>query len=62
MEMQLFEEEVALKLEYEKEAVDARASDSDDSAAPSIRSRSPFIWKAPKNNDVSRWLDSSDKF
>ena len=33
MEMQLFEEEGALKLEYEKEALDARASDSDDSTA-----------------------------
>ena len=42
MEMQLFEEEGELKLEYEKEALDARASDSDVSAAPSIRSRSPF--------------------
>ena len=36
MEMQLFEEEGALKLEYEKEALDARAPDFDDSAAPSI--------------------------
>ena len=62
MEMQLFEEEGALKLEYEKEALDARASDSDDSAAPSIRSRSPFNWKTPKNKDVSGWLDNSDKF
>ena len=35
MEMQLFEEKCALKLEYEKEALDARASDFDDSAAPS---------------------------
>ena len=58
MEMQLFEEEGALKLEYEKEALDARASDSDDS----IRSRSPFNWKTPKNKDVSGWLDNSDKF
>ena len=62
MEMQLFEEEGALKLEYEKEALDARASDSDDSAAPSIRSRSPFNLKTPKNKDVSSWLDKSDKF
>ena len=62
MEMQLFEEEGALKLEYEKEALDARASDSDESAAPSIRSRSPFNWKTPKNKDVSGWLDNSDKF
>ena len=62
MEMQLFEEEGALKLEYEKEALDARASNSDDSAAPSFRSRSPFNWKTPKNKDVSGWLDNSDKF
>ena len=62
MEKQLFEEEAALKLEYEKEALDARASDSDYSAAPSIRSRSPFNWKTPKNKDVSGWLDNSDKF
>ena len=62
MEMQLFEEEGALKLEYEKEALAARAPDSDDSAAPSIRSRSPFNWKTPKNKDVSGWLDNSDKF
>ena len=61
MEMQLFEEG-ALKLEYEKEALDARAPDSDDSAAPSIRSRSPFNWKTPKNKDVSGWLDNSNKF
>ena len=58
MEMQLFEDG-ALKLEYEKEALDARASDSDDSAAPSIRSRSPFNWKTPKNN-VSSWLNDSN--
>ena len=62
MEMQLFEEEGALKLEYEKEALDARASDSDDSAAPIIRGRSPFNWKTPKNKDFSGWLDNSDKF
>ena len=62
MEMQLFKEEGALKLEYEKEALDARASDFDESAAPSIRGRSPFNWKTPKNKDVSGWLDNSDKF
>ena len=60
--MQLFEEEGALKLENKKEALDARASDSDETAAPSIRSRSPFNWKTPKNKDVSGWLDISDKF
>ena len=62
MEMQLFEEEGALKLEYEKEALDARASDSDGSATPSIRSRLPFNWKTPKKKDVSGWLDNSDEF
>ena len=62
MEMQFFEEEGALKLEYEKEALDARAPDSDEYAAPSIRSRSPFNWKTPKNKDVPGWLDISDKF
>ena len=62
IQMQLFEEEGALKLEYKKEALDAKASDSDDSAAPSIRSRSPFNWKTPKNKEVSVWLDNSDKF
>ena len=62
MEMQFFEEEGALKLEYEKEDLDARASDSDDSAAPSIRSRSPFNLKTPKNKNVSGWLDNSNKF
>ena len=60
MEMQFFEEEGALKLEYEKEALNARASDSHDSAAPSIRSRSPFNCKIPKNKDVYGWLDNSD--
>ena len=62
MEMQLFEEKGALKLEYEKKALDARASDSDDTTALSIRSRSPFNWKTPKNKDVSGWLNNSDKF
>ena len=62
LEMQLFEEEGALKLEYEKEALDTRVSDSDESASPSIRSRSPFNWKTPKKKDVSGWLDNSDKF
>ena len=52
MEMQLFEEEGALKLEYEKEALDAGASDSDDSAARSIRIRSTFNWKTPKNKII----------
>ena len=60
--MQLFEEESALKLEYEKEALDAKASDSDDNATPSNRSRSPFNWKTTKNKDVSCWLYNSDKF
>ena len=61
MEMQLFEEG-ALKLECEKKALDARTSDSDDSAVPSIRSRSPFNWETPKNKDDYGWPDNSDKF
>ena len=50
MDMQIFEEEYALNLEYKKEAHTARTSDSDDSAALSIRCRSPFNWKTPKND------------
>ena len=43
IEMELHRlEEGALKLQYEKEALDARDSGSDDGAASSIRSRSPF--------------------
>ena len=59
--MQPFEEEGELKLEYAKEALDSRASDSDDSADPSIPSRSPFTWKTPKNRDVSGWLNNLDE-
>ena len=62
MEMQRFEEEGALKLEYKKEALDARTSDFVDSAAANFRSRSPFNWETPKNKDISGWLDYSDKF
>ena len=60
--MQFSEEEGALKLEYKKKDLDATASDSDDSAASSIRSRSPFNWKTPKNKNVSGWPDNSVKF
>ena len=45
-----------------KKALDARASVSDDSEAPSIRNRSPFNGKTLKNNDVSDWFDTLDKF
>ena len=62
MELHRLEEEGALKLHYEKEALDARDSGSDDGAAPSIRSRSPFNWKSPGSQDVFGWLDQSDKF
>ena len=48
IEMQLFEKEGALKLEYEKEALDALDN--------------LINWKTPKNKDVSGWLDNSDKF
>ena len=62
MELHRLEEEGALKLQYEKEALDARDSGSDDGAAPSIRSRFPFNWKSPKSKDVFGWLEQSDKF
>ena len=42
MELHRLEEEMTLKLEYEKEALDARDSGSEDGAALSIGSRSPF--------------------
>ena len=63
LEMELHRlEEGALKLQYEKEALDARDSVSDYGAANSIRSRSPFNWKSPKSKDVFGWPDQSDKF
>ena len=59
IEMELHRlEEGALKLQYEKEALDARDFGSDDG----IRSRSPFNWKSPGSKDVFRCLDQSDKF
>ena len=59
IEMELHRlEEGALKLQYEKEALDARDSGSDDG----IRSRSPFNWRSPGSKDVFRCLDQSDKF
>ena len=60
MEIQVFQKKDALKPDYEKQALDAEPDDSDDSAAPSIRSRSPFNWKTPKNKDFSGLLDNSD--
>ena len=62
MELHRLEEEAALKLQYEKEAVDARDSGSGDGAAPSIRSRWPFNWKSPRGKDIFGWLDQADKF
>ena len=62
MELHRLEEECALKLQYEKEALDARDSGSDDGAVPSLGSRLPFNWKSPKSKDVFVWLDQSDKF
>ena len=45
MEMHSLEDEGGLKLEDEKEAPDARKSDSsDDSAALNMRSQSPVSW------------------
>ena len=62
MELHRLEEEMTLKLEYEKEALDARDSGSEDGAAISIRSQSPFNWISPRSKDVFGWLDKSDKF
>ena len=61
MELLRLEEELTLKLEYKKEALDARDSASDDDAVLSIRIRSTFNWKSPMSKDVFCWLDNSDK-
>ena len=62
MELHRLEEEGALKLQYEKEALDARDSGADDGAAPSIGSRSLSNWESPKSKDVFVWLAQSDRF
>ena len=62
IELHRLEEEMTLKLEYEREALDARGSGSEDGAVLSIKSRSPFNWKSPRSKDVFGWLDKSDKF
>ena len=62
MELHRLEKELTLKLEYEKKALDARDSGSDDGVALSIRSRSSFNWKSPRSRDVFGWLDNSDNF
>ena len=56
------DEEGALKLQYEKEALEARDSGSDGCTALSIRSLSPSNWKSPRSKDVFGWLDQSDSF
>ena len=53
LEMQLFEQNGAQNLEYQKEAIDIQNSDSDDDAAPSIRSRSSFIGKETRNRGLT---------
>ena len=57
MELHRLEDEVALQLEYEKEAVDVRDSGFDDCAALRIKIRSPFNWKrfqgAKSTNQIS---------
>ena len=62
MELHRLEEEGAVRLQYEKETLDARDPGSDDGAALFIRSRSPFDCKSPTSKDVFGWLDQSDKF
>ena len=56
------EEEGVLKLEYKNEALDERDFGSNDGAARSIKSRSPFKWKNPRSKDIFDWFDKSDKF
>ena len=62
MKLNSLEEYGVLKPEYKIEALDARDFVSDDGAARSIRSRSPFNWKKPRSKDFFGWLDESDKF
>ena len=62
MQLHRWEEEGALKLKYEKEALDARDCVSDDGASLSIRRRSPFNWRSPRSKDVFGWLGKSDMF
>ena len=62
MELHRWEEEGALKLKYEKEALDVRDCVSDDGASLSIRRRSPFNWRSPRSKDVFGWLGKSDMF
>ena len=50
--MQNFKENCVIILEFQKEAPDSKGLDSDEDAAPSIRSRSPFIIKETINRDV----------
>ena len=62
IELHRLEGQGAFELQYEKEALDARDSGSDDGAPPSIRSRSPFNWKSLRSKDFFGWLDQSDMF
>ena len=52
LELQVFEENGVLILEYQKEALDINDFDSEDDAAPSLSSRSPFKWKEIRNRDI----------
>ena len=65
LEMELLlpclEEEGALELQYENEALDARDCGSYEGAALRIWSRSPVNWKNPRSMDVFGWIDKSDK-
>ena len=57
MKLLRFEEESALEMEYETEALDASYSVSDDDAALITRNQSLFNWKSSRSKDVFGWLD-----
>ena len=61
LEMQLFEENGALNLEYQKDALDLKDLDSDDDADPSMRSRYPLKWNERRNRDTSFWRDRLER-
>ena len=61
LEIQLFDENGVLNLEYRMEALDIKDYNSDDDAALSIRRQSPFKWKEFRNKKLFSWLDRSDK-
>ena len=59
--MQNFKENGVIILEFQKKALDSKGLDSDEDAAPSIRSQSPFIIKETINRDAFSWHYRSNK-